>query len=75
MLVIPYNTTSNKNAEFIHEVLGTPCGKKTIIHPVAGKMIMDHITLQVYDAPELKVTIYQPRQENETEEKMEQLLR
>lgn len=52
-----------------------PCGKKTIIHPVAGKMIMDHITLQVYDAPELKVTIYQPRQENETEEKMEELLR
>lgn len=36
---------------------------------------MDHITLQVYDAPELKVTIYQTRQENETEEKMEQLLR
>lgn len=58
-----------------HEVLGTPCGKKTIIHPVAGEMIMDHITLQVYDAPELKVTIYQPRQERGTEEKMEQLLR
>ncbi|MED4210686.1 helix-turn-helix transcriptional regulator [Priestia megaterium] len=58
-----------------HEVLGTPCGKKTIIHPVVGEMIMDHITLQVYDAPELKVTVYQPRQENETEEKMERLLR
>jgi len=58
-----------------HEVLGTPCGKKTIIHPVAGEMIMDHITLQVYDAPELKVTIYQPRQERGTEEKMEQLLK
>jgi len=58
-----------------HEVLGTPCGKKTIIHPVVGEMIMDHITLQVYDAPELKVTIYQPRQEIETEEKMKQLLR
>ena len=58
-----------------HEVLGTPCGKKTIIHPVVGEMIMDHITLQVYDAPELKVTIYQPRQEKETEEKMERLLR
>jgi len=58
-----------------HEVLGTPCGKKTIIHPVVGEMIMDHITLQVYDAPELKVTIYQPRQEKETEEKMKHLLR
>ncbi|PGT76084.1 transcriptional regulator [Priestia megaterium] len=58
-----------------HEVLGTPCGKKTIIHPMVGEMIMDHITLQVYDAPELKVTVYQPRQENETEEKMERLLR
>jgi len=58
-----------------HEVLGTPCGKKTIIHPVAGRMIMDHVTLQVYDAPELKVTVYQPRRENETEEKMKQLLR
>ena len=58
-----------------HEVLGTPCGKKTIIHPVVGEMIMDHITLQVYDAPELKVTIYQPRQENKTEERMKQLLR
>ncbi|PES41085.1 transcriptional regulator [Priestia megaterium] len=58
-----------------HEVLGTPCGKKTIIHPMVGEMIMDHITLQVYDAPELKVTVYQPRQENDTEEKMERLLR
>lgn len=36
---------------------------------------MDHITLQVYDAPELKVTIYQPRQGKETEEKMKHLLR
>jgi transcriptional regulator with XRE-family HTH domain len=58
-----------------HEVLGMPCGKKTIIHPVVGEMIMDHITLQVYDAPELKVTIYQPCQEKETEEKMKHLLR
>ncbi|MCT9855369.1 hypothetical protein [Priestia megaterium] len=45
------------------------------MHPVAGKMIMDHITLQVYDAPQLKVTVYQPRQENGTEEKMMRLLR
>jgi len=22
-----------------HEVLGTPCGKKTIIHPMVGEMI------------------------------------
>ncbi|MCY8235069.1 helix-turn-helix transcriptional regulator [Priestia endophytica] len=57
-----------------HEVLGTPCGKKTIMHPLVGEMIMDHITLQVYDAPELKLTIYQPRQEKETEEKMMHLL-
>lgn len=35
---------------------------------------MDHITLQVYDAPELKLTIYQPRQEGETEQKMKRLL-
>jgi transcriptional regulator with XRE-family HTH domain len=57
-----------------HEVLGTPCGKKTLIHPLVGEMVMDHITLQVYDAPELKLTIYQPRQEKETEEKIKQLL-
>lgn len=31
-------------------------------------------TLQVYDAPELKLTIYQPRQEGETEQKMKRLL-
>ncbi|RAR38967.1 helix-turn-helix transcriptional regulator [Paenibacillus sp. MDMC362] len=57
-----------------HEVLGTPCGKKTIVHPLVGEMIMDHITLQVYDAPELKLTIYQPRPEGETEQKMRSLL-
>ncbi|OIK21696.1 helix-turn-helix transcriptional regulator [Bacillus amyloliquefaciens] len=70
---------TNKSPEFRnwwpkHEVLGTPCGKKTLLHPLVGEMIMDHITLQVYDAPELKLTIYQPRQEGETEQKMKRLL-
>lgn len=63
-----------RNWWFKHEVLGTPCGKKTLLHPLVGEMIMDHITLQVYDAPELKLTIYQPRQEGETEQKMKRLL-
>ena len=35
---------------------------------------MDHITLQVYDAPQLKVTVYQPREENETKEKYEAVI-
>ncbi|WP_141431051.1 helix-turn-helix transcriptional regulator [Bacillus sp. 03113] len=57
-----------------HEVFGTPFGKKTIVHPLVGEMVMDHITLQVYDAPELKLTIYQPSQEGETEQKIKRLL-
>ncbi|WP_445491355.1 helix-turn-helix transcriptional regulator [Niallia sp. 03133] len=57
-----------------HEVLGNPFGKKTIIHPIVGELILNHITLQVYDSPELKLTIYQPSQEKETNGKIKQLL-
>ncbi|MGP7818648.1 helix-turn-helix transcriptional regulator [Niallia sp. 01092] len=70
---------TEKSAEFRawwpkHEVLGNPFGKKTIVHPLVGEMVMNHITLQVYDAPELKLTIYQPCQERETEQKLKRLL-
>lgn len=57
-----------------YDIMGTPIGKKTIRHPRAGAMIMEHITFRVYDAPELKLTVYRPLGENDSVQKMSQLL-
>ncbi|WP_342761495.1 helix-turn-helix transcriptional regulator [Bacillus sp. BR3(2024)] len=58
-----------------HEVQGKPIGRKVLLHPAIGTLVMDHVTLQVYDAPELKLTIYQPRIEEDTKMKMKELLK
>lgn len=57
-----------------HDIMGTPIGKKEIRHPKAGIMVMEHITFQVYDNPELKVTMYRPLNENKAVEKLTRLL-
>lgn len=57
-----------------YDISGTPIGKKKINHPRVGTMVMEHITFQVYDAPELKLTVYRPLEEKNTVQKMIRLL-
>ncbi|AWB45625.1 transcriptional regulator [Paenibacillus sp. CAA11] len=57
-----------------YDISGTPIGKKMINHPRVGTMVMEHITFRVYDAPELKLTVYRPLEENDTVQKMIRLL-
>ncbi|GAB6495007.1 transcriptional regulator [Bacillus cereus] len=56
-----------------HDVLGTPSGKKEIHHPIVGTLLFEHITFRVYDAPDLKLTMYRPK-DPETLNKLRQLL-
>ncbi|MED1738591.1 helix-turn-helix transcriptional regulator [Bacillus swezeyi] len=70
---------SEKSAEFRkwwdhHEILGTPIGEKEIHHPLVGKMFMEHVTLQIYDSPDLKLTVYRPLEKENTISKLNQLL-
>ncbi|WP_025721348.1 helix-turn-helix transcriptional regulator [Paenibacillus sp. 1-18] len=57
-----------------YDILGTPTGKKKINHPHVGTLVMEHITFRVYDAPELRLTVYRPLEENDTVQKMIHLL-
>lgn len=41
-----------------HEVMGTPEGEKILYHPQAGKLMLDHISFRVSDAPDLLVTVH-----------------
>jgi transcriptional regulator with XRE-family HTH domain len=57
-----------------HEVLGAPEGHKTINHPHIGHLMFEHLAFQVFDAPELKVTVYTPLEEADTPRKLDRLL-
>ena len=57
-----------------HEVLGAPEGHKTLNHPQAGYLLFEHLTFQVFDAPDLKVNVYTPLDEADTPAKLSQLL-
>ncbi|WP_025699512.1 helix-turn-helix transcriptional regulator [Paenibacillus forsythiae] len=56
-----------------HDVLDTPEGRKVLHHPVAGELILGHLSFQVSDAPDLLVTVHMPETE-ETLEKLRSLL-
>jgi hypothetical protein len=57
-----------------HEVLGAEEGHKTFNHPQAGYLMFEHLTFQVFDAPDLKVSVYTPLDEADTPAKLSQLL-
>ncbi len=57
-----------------HEVLRIPEGKKVFNHPQGGCLIFEHLTFQVYDAPELKMTVCTPVDGTETRARLSQLL-
>ncbi len=58
-----------------HEVLGTEEGQKTCNHPQAGYLMFEHLSFQVFDAPDLKVNVYNPLDEADTSAKISRLLR
>jgi hypothetical protein len=57
-----------------HEVRGGQEGRKTLNHPQVGYLVFERLTFQVFDTPELKVTVYTPLEEAGTPRKLEHLL-
>lgn len=57
-----------------HEVLGAEEGHKTFNHPQVGYLMFEHLTFQVFDAPNLAVNVYTPLDIAGTPAKLSQLL-
>ena len=57
-----------------HDVRGPLDGPKEIFHPVVGRLVFQHTTLQVPANPDLKLMIYVPLPEADTAAKLQQLL-
>ncbi len=53
-----------------HDVWGNPDGRKELEHPCSGRLVLEHTTLQVPDAPDLKVIMYTPLPEADTAVKL-----
>ena len=57
-----------------HEIRGGQEGRKTLNLPQVGYLMFERLTFQVFDTPDLKVTVYTPLEEADTPRKVEQLL-
>ncbi|GCE07084.1 helix-turn-helix transcriptional regulator [Dictyobacter aurantiacus] len=57
-----------------HEVQSGQEGRKALNHPQVGLLVFERLTFQVFDTPDLKVTVYTPLEEADTPRKLEQLL-
>lgn len=57
-----------------HEVRSGQEGRKTLNHPQVGYLLFERLTFQVFDTPDLKITVYTPLEEADTPHKVEQLL-
>ena len=57
-----------------HEVLGPEEGQKTFNHPQVGYLVFEHLSFQVFDAPDLNVSVYTPLDVADTPAKISQLL-
>jgi hypothetical protein len=55
------------------EILGMPEGRKELNHPLAGRLIFEHTTFHVSNAPNLQLVLQLPVEE-ETEQKLQRLL-
>ena len=55
-----------------HEVQERQDGRKELLHPLVGSLMLEHSTFQMEDAPGLKMVVYLPACE-ETAKKLEQL--
>ncbi|GAC1393208.1 MAG: hypothetical protein NVSMB38_20320 [Ktedonobacteraceae bacterium] len=57
-----------------HEVRSGQEGRKMLNHPQVGYLVFERLTFQVFDTPDLKITVYTPLEEADTPRKVEQLL-
>jgi transcriptional regulator with XRE-family HTH domain len=57
-----------------HEVARSGEGRRTLLHPVAGKLVFEHAVFHPQDEPEQRMVLYSPTDECETREKLAQLL-
>ncbi len=57
-----------------HEVRSGQEGRKMLNHPQVGYLLFERLTFQVFDTPDLKVTVYTPLEKADTPRKVEQLL-
>jgi transcriptional regulator with XRE-family HTH domain len=57
-----------------HEVQGNPDGRKTIYHPVEGKMVFEHAVFLHGGRPGQRLVLYSPVAEEDTSAKLARLL-
>lgn len=57
-----------------HDVRGRADARKNIQHPLVGRLMFEHTTLQVPAMPDLKLMIFTPLPETGTLEKLQQLM-
>jgi transcriptional regulator with XRE-family HTH domain len=58
-----------------HEVLRPITGHKRIDHPIGGRMVFEYTSLAIADPPDMKLVVYTPLEQEQTCEKLEQLLK
>ncbi len=69
----------NASSEFCkawkrHEVDRSGEGRKTLMHPKAGKLVFEHAVFHPQDEPEQRLILYSPTDECGTREKLAELL-
>jgi hypothetical protein len=57
-----------------HEVLGSGEGRKTIVHPVVGRLEFEHALFKHGDSPDQRLVLYSPLQDGESPARLERLL-
>lgn len=57
-----------------HEVLNSPEEHKALVHPYAGVLLFDRLTFQVFEVPDLTVTVYLASDKTDTAQKLAKIL-
>jgi transcriptional regulator with XRE-family HTH domain len=57
-----------------HEVARSGEGRKTIVHPVVGTLVFEHAVFHPQEAPEQRLILYSPMADEDTPDKLAQLL-
>jgi transcriptional regulator with XRE-family HTH domain len=57
-----------------HEVAGGGEGRKEVHHPIEGPMVFEHAVFRPQQAPDQRLALYSPRQENDTPAKLARLM-
>ena len=56
-----------------HEILGRPGCRKEIMHPDAGRLVLEHNTLLPHEARDIRIVFYTPLDEDDTPAKLAEL--